>query len=89
MAAPLSAPADAPVTSKLAVMTVGAKTFYRYQDQWVESEVTEEELTKARVVERFSDEYFALLDRYGDDVGQYLSIDDTVVLKLGDELVKF
>ncbi|MFO0913261.1 MAG: VIT domain-containing protein [Pirellulales bacterium] len=72
-----------------AVLNVGTKTFYRYENQWVEEGLQAEDIAKARSIERYSDDYFDLLKRHGDDVGQYLSIDETVVLKLGEEIVKF
>jgi Ca-activated chloride channel family protein len=68
------------------VIAVGRKTFFRRGDKWVDSAVSDDEAAKARKVERFTREYFDLAQRHGKHVAQYMSIDEPVVVKLGDEV---
>jgi len=64
------------------VETVGGKTFYLKQGRWVDSRVTADETQRTVHVERFSDAYFALIDRLGSSVGPYLAIDGPVLIEL-------
>jgi Ca-activated chloride channel family protein len=68
------------------VITVGRKTFFRHGDQWIDSSVTDEEAKHAKRIERFSDDYFAMADRHGQYVAQYLAIEDPVVVKVDGEV---
>jgi hypothetical protein len=47
--------------------------------------VTEAQEKSAKKIERFSREYFDLIERYGQHVAQYLALDDRVVINLGGE----
>jgi Ca-activated chloride channel family protein len=64
------------------LITVGGKTFFRRGERWVDSAITEDEEKNAETIERFSDEYFALAERYGKKVAAYLAIEEPVTLKL-------
>lgn len=97
---PTSAPADAGLSAasnppadraKVAqnVRRIGRKTFFQRGDRWIDSDVSEEEESKARKIERYSEEQFALADRYGKHVNQYLAFDEPIVIKLGDEVFKW
>jgi Ca-activated chloride channel family protein len=68
------------------VITVGRKTFFDRGGRWVDSSVTVEDEKRAKSVERYSDEYFALITRYGKQAAAYLSIDQPVTVKLGGEV---
>lgn len=67
------------------LFSVGGKTFYRQDDRWVDSAVQEADEKKAQQVDRYSSEYFALADKYGDRVAKYLAIDAPVVFQIDDE----
>jgi len=64
------------------IRQIGRKTFFQRGDRWVDSSVSEAEEKSAHKVERYSPEYFALVDRYGRHVAQYLAIDEPIVVKL-------
>jgi hypothetical protein len=63
-------------------IVVGRKTLFRRGEQWVDSSVTEEEQKAAKRIERFSREYFDLVQRHGKHVAQYLAIEGPVCVKL-------
>jgi Ca-activated chloride channel family protein len=79
-------PGGAEVTN---VLYVGPKTFFRRGPRWEDSELTEEQLRRVQQVERYSDAYFALLDRHGKDVAKYLALEGQVVVLLGDQAYEF
>ncbi len=64
------------------VRQVGNKAFYRTAGRWVDSTVTAEQEKKVQRVERFSREFFDLIDRHGRDVAKYLASDEPVTLEL-------
>jgi Ca-activated chloride channel family protein len=64
------------------VRNIGNRTFYRRQNQWVDSQVTPTQQQNARKIKQFSQEYFDLANRYGHTMSQYLAMDEAVVLNL-------
>jgi Ca-activated chloride channel family protein len=64
------------------IRQIGRKTFFQRGDRLIDSTVSAEEERAARKIERFSQEYFDLAERYGEYVGQYLALEETVVVKL-------
>jgi Ca-activated chloride channel family protein len=64
---------------------IGRKTFFQRGDRLVDSTVTEAQEKSAKKVERYSPEYFDLVERYGKHVAQYLALDEPVVINLGGE----
>jgi len=81
-------PADAFPYSKAVeenVRNVAQKTFYRRNNQWFDSIVTEEQEKKATRVAQFSDEYFTLAHRHGRALSQYLVFDEPVLIALDGE----
>jgi Ca-activated chloride channel family protein len=64
------------------IRQIGRKTFFQRGDRWVDSTVTEEDEKSAQQVERFSRQYFDLVERYGRHVAQYLALDEPVTIKL-------
>jgi Ca-activated chloride channel family protein len=64
------------------IRQIGRKTFFQRGDRWVDSSVTEEDEKSAQQVERFSRQYFELVERYGRHVAQYLALDEPVTIKL-------
>ena len=62
------------------VQNVGAKTFYLRDGVWVDSVVTEAQLKKVAVIERYGDDYFELVEKFGKKVSRYLQIEDPVII---------
>ena len=67
------------------IRQIGRKTFFERADRLVDSTVTEAEEKSAGKIERYSREYFDLIERHGKHVAQYLALDEPVVIKLGGE----
>jgi Ca-activated chloride channel family protein len=67
------------------VRQIGRKTFFERGERLVDSTVTEEQEKQARKIERYSREYFDLIERHGEYVAQYLALDAPVVVNLGGE----
>jgi Ca-activated chloride channel family protein len=63
-------------------ITVGRKTFFRRGERWVDASVTPSQENAAIKIERFSDEYFKLIDRHGRHVASFLAIDASMCIKL-------
>jgi Ca-activated chloride channel family protein len=64
---------------------LGRKTFFQRGDRLVDSTVTAEQEKSAKKIERYSREYFDLIERYGKHVAQYLALDEPVCINLGGE----
>jgi Ca-activated chloride channel family protein len=64
---------------------IGRKTYFERDGRLVDSTVTEEQEKKAKKLERYSREYFDLVERYGKHVAQYLALDEPVTINLGGE----
>jgi Ca-activated chloride channel family protein len=65
------------------IRQIGRKTFFQRGERWVDSTVTDEDEKSAQQIERFSRQYFDLVERYGRHVAQYLALDEPVTIKLG------
>jgi hypothetical protein len=70
-------------------IVVGRKTLFRRGEQWVDSSVTEEEQRSAKKIERYSREYFDLVERHGKHVAQYLAIEEPVCVKLDGKVYEW
>jgi Ca-activated chloride channel family protein len=64
------------------IRQIGRKTFFQRGEQLVDSTVTEDDEKTARKIERYSREYFELVERHGKHVAQYLALDEPVLIKL-------
>jgi Ca-activated chloride channel family protein len=64
---------------------IGRKTFFERDGRLVDSTVTEAQEKSAKKIERYSREYFDLIERYGKHVAQYLALDEPVCINLGGE----
>jgi len=71
------------------VRSIGRKVFYRRGNNWVDSAVTAEQEKQPTKIERYSKEYFELIDKYGRDVAKYLTFDEPVVIELGGKVYSF
>ena len=67
------------------IRQIGRKTFFQRGNQWVDSTVNESDERSAQKIERFSREYFDLVEKYGQHVAQYLAVDEPIIIKLGDQ----
>jgi Ca-activated chloride channel family protein len=64
---------------------IGRKTFFERAGKLVDSSVTEEQEKSCRKIERYSREYFDLIEKHGKHVAQYLALDEPIVINLGGE----
>jgi Ca-activated chloride channel family protein len=71
------------------VQNVGSKTFFLRGGRWVDSTLTEEQSKAVQKIERYSKEYFALLDKHGKDAAKYLAIEGEVTLVLDGQAYEF
>jgi Ca-activated chloride channel family protein len=71
------------------VRSVGRKVFYRRGDRWIDSAVTAEQEKQPIKIERYSKEYFDLIDKFGRDVAKYMTFDDPVVIELDGKAYSF
>ncbi len=71
------------------VRNVGGKTFYFRNNQWIDSVATAEQEKQAKVVKRYSKEYFDLVTQHGKDVAKYLALEGKVTLVLDGKPYSF
>lgn len=64
---------------------IGRKTFFERGGRLVDSSVTAEQEKSCRKIERYSREYFDLIEQHGKHVAQYLALDEPIVINLGGE----
>ncbi len=64
------------------VRQVGAKTFYRKADRWVDSTIKPDQDTKATVIRQFSDEFVELAKAQEAEMNRYLTFDEPVTVNL-------
>jgi Ca-activated chloride channel family protein len=91
---PADKPAAEPADEEAAkaaenVRAVGRKVFYRHGDKWVDSAVTAEQEKQPIKIERYSKDYFNLIDKFGRDVAKYMTFDDPVVIELDGKAYSF
>jgi Ca-activated chloride channel family protein len=71
------------------VRNVGSKTFFLRGGRWVDSAVTTEIAKNVRQIERYSKEYFDLIDKHGKDAAKYLAIEGQVTVLLDGQVYAF
>ncbi len=64
---------------------VGRKMFVERNGRLVDSTVTAEQEKSPKKIERYSPEYFELLEKHGKHVAQYLAMDTPMLINLGGE----
>jgi Ca-activated chloride channel family protein len=67
------------------VRQIGRKTFFQRGERLVDSTVTDDQEKSAQKIERYSREFFDLIERHGKHVAQYLALDEPVVINLGGQ----
>ncbi len=70
------------------VRQVGSKTFFRRTDRWVDSAVTADQEKVAIRVQRFSPEFFQLIEKNGGDVAKYLASDEPMIVQVGAQVYR-
>jgi Ca-activated chloride channel homolog len=81
--APLTGPAP---VAKNPIRRSGEHAYFLRDGKWVDSRLGEKIPDKVTKVERFSDEYFKLLEKYSDALGSIVDVDEPIVVKLGDSV---
>jgi len=85
----LSAPNEVIVgESKVAIdntTQVGAQSFFKSGDNWVQSNITEDDYDLE--IKRFSKAYFQILDK-DPTLGRYMALGDNVRFKIGSQVVQ-
>ena len=66
------------------IQTVGRKTFFLRGKQWMDSTIESKPNQKSVVVQRYSPEFFDLVNKFGRDAAGYLAIEGPVSVLLGD-----
>jgi hypothetical protein len=64
------------------VRQIGSRTFYRRNNQWIDSTVSKEQEASPTRVKQFSDPYFELARRHGRTLSQYMVFDEPVLVNL-------
>ena len=64
---------------------VGNRNFFRRNNQWVDSQVTEKQAAHAQRIMQFSDEYFQLAEARGRELSQYLVFDEPVLFNVENQ----
>jgi Ca-activated chloride channel family protein len=88
---PMPGKAIDPTSAEVAtnILNVGAKTFFQRNQRWEDSSVTEEQLKTAKQIKRYSDEYFALSQKFGKEAAKYFAIEGKVVVVLEGQAYEF
>ena len=71
------------------VQQVGSKTFFLRGGRWVDSALSAEQERQVRRIERYSNEYFELVNRHGTEVAKYLAIEGDVMVVLDGQAYAF
>jgi acetyl-CoA carboxylase carboxyltransferase component len=94
---PIAASPEPPLPAKLAqaereseqvaqnMRQIANRTFYRRNNQWIDSTVNKDQEKKAQRVKQFSDAYFALARQHGRTLSQYMVFDEPVVVNLAGQ----
>lgn len=83
---PVYRDADGELQAAANVRNLGQKTFYRRNNLWQDSTVTDEQLKKAKRMKQFSREYFDLAEKHGQRLSKYLAFNEPVVLNFEGEI---
>jgi Ca-activated chloride channel family protein len=64
------------------VRQIGNRTFYRRNNQWIDSTLSKEQEKNPTRIKQFSDGYFELARRQGRTLAQYMAFDEPVLVNL-------
>ena len=71
------------------ILQIADRTFFRRGDRWVQSDLTEEAEKRAIRVRMFTNEFFALVNRYGRRLTQYLQTTEPMLVELDGKVYLF
>jgi Ca-activated chloride channel family protein len=71
------------------VRLIADRTFVARNQRWVQADLTQEHENKAIKVQMFSDDFFALVNRYGRRLTQYLQTAEPILLELDGKVYLF
>ncbi|MDR1385029.1 MAG: VWA domain-containing protein [Planctomycetaceae bacterium] len=71
------------------VQQLGNQTFYFRNNQWEDPSVTAEQRQKTQVVKQFSETYFALVDKHGKELTQFLVLGEPMLLNFKGQTYLF
>ncbi|MCS7238409.1 MAG: VIT domain-containing protein [Thermoguttaceae bacterium] len=71
------------------IRQLGDRTFFNRRGRWIQSSLSEAQEKQAKRVQMFSDEFFALVARYGRRLTQYLVNAEPIVLELDGQVYLF
>jgi uncharacterized protein YegL len=70
------------------VKNVGGRAFYYKSDSWVDGTLSEKDLTAAKEVRQFSEEWFDLSRQNSQEMNQLMTFDKQVVVRLNGQVYK-
>jgi hypothetical protein len=70
-------------TKAFPIRRVGERAFFLRDGKWVDSQIGEQVPDKVQKVERFSDEYFKLIEKHQDLLGSMTEVDEPILVKIG------
>ena len=70
------------------VRQIGSKSFFLKEGRWIESTLTHDDESKARLITQFSDEYFRLARAQTSELNQYLTMPEDVTVRLGEKVYR-
>ena len=68
--------------AKQNIRQISNRTFYRRNNQWIDSNLDEKQQKSPTRVKQFSKEYFDLAAKHGREVSQYMVFDEPVLLEV-------
>ncbi|MDR1958748.1 MAG: VWA domain-containing protein [Planctomycetaceae bacterium] len=71
------------------VQQIANQTFYFRNNQWEDPSVTGSQRQNLQVVKQFSEEYFALVEKHGRELTQFLVLDEPVLLNFKGQTYLF
>jgi Ca-activated chloride channel family protein len=80
--------ADEEVTVQT-VKHIARKTFFLRNGRWIDSTVTNEQAARARRIERYSHDYFGLIEKHGNEVAKYLTLEGDVTVQVEGVVYSF
>lgn len=71
------------------IRTMAGKTFYNENDSWIESNISQTEQNTAKVIKKYSNEYFEISKKNHASLNQVLSLKGTIIVNLNGTTYKF
>ncbi len=71
------------------ILNLSGRTFYKENNTWVESKISKEDQKKAKVIKKYSKEYFEISDKNDAQTNKVLSLKGNVIVKLNGTVYNF